>query len=509
MTSNLRHWATHFPDRLAIRIGSDSASYGILESRANQLARAFEHLGLVRGDHIVGFLPNTTFMFVLAWAAYRSGLYFTPASTSLSVADAAYIVNNSQAKLVLADKAVKTAVPDLPALCNGGVHWFSHGEAMSGYKPVQALMDSMRTQPRAVEYPGSLMLYTSGTTGSPKGVWRPLPAADYLGPPTFAADLMLLFSLDEHVRYMSTAPLYHAAPLRFALTVTAVGGMVIGLPKFDAEEALRTVVEERITHSQWVPTMLQRVLRLPEETRRNFRAPDHVMALHSAAPCPVPVKHAIIDWWGPILMEYYSGTEGVGLTMLDSLEWLKHPGSVGKTFKGVPHVLDDAWAELPAGESGRLYFSGITPFQYFGDPEKTANRTSPQGYQTLGDIGYLDSEGYMYLTDRMDDMIISGGVNIYPQEIESAIMDFPCIVDTGVVGAADDEFGERPVAFVVGDGKHVHAELEMLLKSHCEARLGRIKSPARYIVLEQMPRSPTGKLLRRDLRDMLKSTQAV
>ncbi|MFC6283515.1 MULTISPECIES: AMP-binding protein [Polaromonas] len=505
MTHNLRHWASHFPDRVAIRIGTESLTYSVLESQANQLAHVFEKLGLVRGDHVVAFLPNTPFMFVVAWAAYRSGLYFTPASSFLSAQDAAYIVTNSQARLVFANPAVKTPVAELPGQCGGTIHWVSHEGELPGCSPVQAMMAPMSKLPRDTECPGALMLYTSGTTGAPKGVWRPLPAANYQGAPTFAADLIALFSLDERVRYLSTAPLYHAAPLRFALTITATGGTVLGLPKFDAQEALEMLAVERITHSQWVPTMLQRVLRLPEEVRRKFRAPDHVMALHSAAPCPVPVKRAIIDWWGPILMEYYSGTEGVGLTMLGSPEWLKHPGSVGKTCKGVPHVLDDDWTELPAGETGRIFFSGVTPFQYFGDAEKTANRTSPQGYQTLGDIGYVDSEGYMYLTDRMDDMIISGGVNIYPQEIESAIMELPCIIDAGVVGMADDEFGERPIAFVVGDGKQLQHEVEAAVSAHCSMRLGRIKAPARYVVLEQMPRSPTGKLMRRELRDMLRS----
>ena len=503
MTHDLRHWATHFPGRVAVGIGAQSLTYGELEARANQLARVFEAKGLQRGDHIVAFLPNVPFMFVLAWAAYRSGLYFTPAASSLSLKDAVYIVSNSQAKLVLADAEVKTLVADLPNCCRPETEWVSHGKRMPGYTAVEDLMAVMSKQPRKHEVPGSLMLYTSGTTGAPKGVWRPLQATDYKGPPTFAADLMVLFSIDENVRYLSTAPLYHAAPLRFALTVTARGGTVFGMQKFEAEDALEMLVKNRITHSQWVPTMLQRLLRLPEDVRRGVSAPHHVMALHSAAPCPVPVKHAIIDWWGPILMEYYSGTEGVGLTMLDSHEWLKHPGSVGKTRKGVPHVLDDDWTELPAEKVGRIFFSGISPFRYFGEPEKTAERTSPQGYQTLGDIGYIDSEGYMFLTDRMDDMIISGGVNVYPQEIESAIMELHCIMDVGVVGAPDDEFGERPVAFVVSDGKIPAGELEALLSVHCERQLGRIKSPARFVMLDQMPRSPTGKLIRRELRDTL------
>ncbi len=508
MTNDLRYWASEAPEQIAICIGTDSLTYGALESQANQLARVFQNLGLVRGDHIVALLPNTPFMFVVAWAAYRSGLYFTPASSFLSVADAAYVIRNSQAKLVVASSGVKTSVVQLPSECPGHIHWVSDGCDLPGYSPVQIMMSHMSALPCDAECAGSLMLYTSGTTGSPKGVWRPLPAADYKGTPAFAADLAMLFSLDRSVRYLSTAPLYHAAPLRFALAVTAVGGTVFGMSKFDALQALEMLVRQKITHSQWVPTMLQRLLRLPEEDRRKYFAPDHVMAVHAAAPCPLFVKRAMIDWWGPILMEYYSGSEGVGLTMIDSHEWIGHPGSVGRACKGIPHVLDDSWAELPAGEMGRIFFSGVTPFQYFGDPEKTAMRTSPQGYQTLGDIGYVDGEGYMYLTDRMDDMIISGGVNIYPQEIESAIMELPSILDVGVVGMADEAFGERPIAFVVGDSNMMPHEVAALVGAHCAVRLGPIKTPARYLVLAQMPRSPTGKLLRRDLRDMLHGLSA-
>ena len=503
VSNDLRHWAATAPDRIAVRIGAESLSYAELEARANQLARLFESMELVRGDHIAAFLPNTTFMLVIAWAAYRSGLYFTPASTSLSAHDAAYIVTNSQSKLVFGNPGIKLPVVELPALCAGNVRWISHHGDVPGYNPIEPLMSPMDTRPRVEEFPGALMLYTSGTTGSPKGVWRPLPPADYRGTPPFALDLIKLFSYDQHVRYLSTAPLYHAAPLRASLAVTAAGGTVIGMRKFDAREALQTLMDERITHSQWVPTMLQRLLALPEDIRRAFHAPHHAVALHAAAPCPAQVKRAMIAWWGRILVEYYSGSESVGLTMIDSHQWLAHPGSVGRTVKGVPHILDDDWAELPAGRTGRIYFSGITPFQYYGDPEKTSGRTSPQGFQTLGDIGYLDGEGYMYLTDRMDDMIISGGVNIYPQEIETAIQELPEVADVGVVGVPDADFGERPAAFVVAAGITAPNQLEALVRAHCELRLGRIKAPVRYVVLDELPRSPTGKLLRRELRSLV------
>jgi acyl-CoA synthetase (AMP-forming)/AMP-acid ligase II len=501
---DIRHWAQCDPDKTAVRAGAEVLSYGELEAQANRLARVFASRGLRRGDHIVALLPNVAFMAVAAWAACRSGLYFTPASTSLTAPDAAHIVDNSRAKLVIADGSVKTPVAELPACCAGPRHWLSHGADITGYAPVRPLIDALSDAPREDECTGTLMLYTSGTTGAPKGVWRPLQPVDFRGTPPFAADLIALWGFDESVRYLSTAPIYHAAPMRTLLAVTAAGGSVVMMQKFDAQEALQLLTEHRITHSQWVPTMFQRLLHLSADVKRAFVAPDHVKAIHGAAPCPIAVKRAMIEWWGPILLEYYSGSEGVGLTMIDSFEWLAHPGSVGKAMKGVPHVLDDAGNELPAGKVGQIFFSGVPAFQYFEDPEKTAARASPQGYQTLGDIGYVDGDGYMYLTDRMDDMIISGGVNVYPQEIESALFELREVIDAGVVGMPDADFGERPIAFVVGDASLTAAELEAKVRAHCEMRLGRIKAPVRYVVLELLPRSPTGKLLRRELRERVR-----
>lgn len=503
MNHDIRHWARHTPDRLAVSIDKLSLSYAELEQGANRLARVFDRLGLVRGDHVAVLLPNTPFVFVAVWAAYRSGLYLTPVSTALSAVDAAYIIDNSQARLAIIDEQVAVGVSELSRLVERPVQWLCHGRPEAGFAAVQALMDEMDSEPRLHESPGAIMFYTSGTTGAPKGVWRPLPDASYAGTPVFAADLLQLFQFDEHCRYLSTAPLYHAAPLRFSLAVTAAGGTVYGFGKFDAERALNALMQHRITHSQWVPTMFQRLLRLPQDQRQRYCAPDHRQAVHAAAPCSVPVKQAMIAWWGPILTEYYSGSEGVGLTVIDSSEWLARPGSVGRAWKGVPHVLDDDWAELPAGQTGRIYFSGVPAFQYFGEARKTADRTSPQGYQTLGDIGHLDSDGYMYLTDRMDDMIISGGVNVYPQEIEDAISELGEVLDVGVVGLADEEFGERPVAFVVASNPVDQAGFEARLKTHCAQRLGKIKQPVRYFVLDELPRSPTGKLLRRSLRAAL------
>ena len=354
------------------------------------------------------------------------------------------------------------------------------------------------------------MMYTSGTTGAPKGVIRPLLPADWRGTPPFAADLIALFGIaGDDVRYLSTAPLYHAAPLRFALAITAGGGTAIVMERFDAESALQLVEEQRITHSQWVPAMFQRLLSLPAERRAAFSAPAHRSAIHGAAPCPATLKQSMIDWWGPILVEYYSGSEGIGLTLIDSAEALTHPGSVGRTRKGVLHIADEHGAELPAGATGLVCFSGVAPFAYHKAPQKTAARTLPQGWQTFGDIGHVDADGYLYLTDRQDDMIISGGVNVYPQEIEATLRTLHGVWDCAVVGIDDERFGETPVAFIVAqrdcalDGPTLLATVTR----HCERHLGRFKRPSRFMLIDALPRSATGKLLRRRLRELVAPIQ--
>ena len=393
-----------------------------------------------------------------------------------------------------------------------GVHCLSFG-SIPGFTPIEPLLANAKDTPHDHEPPGALMVYTSGTTGAPKGVFRDLPPADFAGTPAFAADLHPLFGLGEpDVVYLSTAPLYHAAPLRFGLAVTAGGGTVHVMDRFDADEALRLLETRAVTHSQWVPTMFQRLLALPAERRRAFSAPSHRVAVHGAAPCTPALKQSMIDWWGPILLEYYSGSEGIGLTLIDSAEALQKPGSVGRARKGQIHILDTEGNELPADETGVVYFSGIKPFAYYKAAEKSAAKTSSQGWQTFGDMGHVDADGWLFLTDRQDDMIISGGVNVYPQEIEAALREVRGVWDCAVVGVPDDRFGERPMAFVVAeqyDGNRNPAaeatDLIPRLIAHCEHHLGRVKRPAEIRMIDALPRSPTGKLLRRQLREIFSS----
>lgn len=503
MDNDLRIWATRDPQRIAVRTDQHTLRYGELEEQANQVAHLLRLRGIERGDHVAAVVGNDPIVFALIWGAYRAGAYFTPIAATASAADAAYIAQDCGARLIVVSAALGDSLGSLPALVQGEPLWFSVRGTLPGFETLEPLLNAMPGRPIENESAGALMMYTSGTTGQPKGVLRPLPAQKP-ATPGFAADLIALFDITEGARYLSTAPLYHAAPLRWSLAFLAAGGTVIVMPKFDAAQALDLLEQEHITHSQWVPTMFHRLLALPEERRRAFRAPAHRVAVHAAAPCAVQLKHAMIEWWGNIVEEYYSGSEGVGLTALSAEEWLRHPGSVGRVRKGVLHVLGDGDEELPPYSVGRIFFSGISPFRYHNASEKTAARTSSQGYQSFGDVGYVDDEGYLYLTDRLDDMIISGGVNLYPQELEAALCEMPGVTEAAVVGAPDPEFGERPVAFVVSREKPQDpAAFVAEVDAWCLQRLGRVKRPKEIRLMDALPYSAQGKLLRRELRRLV------
>jgi fatty-acyl-CoA synthase len=503
---DLRRHAAAAPQRCALAFDDRRISYGELEALANRLAAVLRARGLRRGDHIASLIGNRPEALALAWAAWRCGLYLTPISTALAAPELSDLIADCEARAVLvdADLAPLAAAADWPA----GVQRLALRGAMPGFVDLQTEIANASPEPAPHEPPGALMMVTSGTTGAPKGVIRPLLPADWRGTPPFAADLITLFGIGgSAVRYLSTAPLYHAAPLRTALAVTAGGGTVFVMDRFDAEAALALLEREAITHSQWVPAMFQRLLALPAGRRAAFSAPAHRTAIHGAAPCPIDLKRAMIEWWGPILLEYYSGSEGVGLTLIDSREALEHPGSVGRARKGRLHVVDEAGRERPPGETGLVCFSGVAPFAYFNAPEKTAARTlqtaDGTALQTFGDLGHVDAEGWLYLSDRLDDMIISGGVNVYPQEIEAVLRRVPGVWDCAVVGVPDAQFGERPVAFVVPRHGDDEAALRQALEREIQARLGRIKRPDALHLVAELPRSPTGKLLRRQLRARL------
>ncbi|MDQ8732793.1 AMP-binding protein [Bradyrhizobium sp. LHD-71] len=507
----LRDWARREPNRRAVKeVNGATTSFAELERLANRFAHLLRHAGLRRGDHVAAVLGNGPHILALAWASYRAGLYFTPVANTLSPGEMSYVVANSQAGAVIADQRYAAAAQNLPQAQNSAHHFYALGSAISSYQPLEPVLASMPDAPIADESPGTIMLYSSGTTGAPKGIWRPLPTIEQIGdgPPPFARDLISLFDIRNDDRYLSTAPLYHAAPLRWSLAVIAAGGSAVLMGKFDAELALSLLGQEGITVSQWVPTMFHRMLALPEARRKAFRAPRHRAAYHAAAPISVPLKRAMIDWWGPIIQEYYGGSESVGLCSISTEEWLRKPGSVGRSRKGMIHILNERYEEQPTGLPGTIFFSGATSFQYFGEPEKTASRTSPQGYQTFGDIGFVDGDGYLYLSDRLDDMIISGGVNIYPQEIEQALDKAPGVAEAGVVGMKDAEFGERPIAFVrLMDTAADRDKLRAELFTYCREQLGRTKQPKEIRLIDVLPRSEAGKLLRRTLREMVEASR--
>ncbi|MGE0585547.1 MAG: AMP-binding protein [Flavobacteriaceae bacterium] len=507
MDYGVRQWARDEPDRIALEFESQPpVSYASLEADANRFAQLFRSSGLRRGDHISVILPNGPEIIAATWGAYRCGLYMTPVAHTFSPKELAYVVDNSDSRLVLTTDAFSAKLGAIDSGCGKLEHKFIFGSHPGWISLADALEEQPAT-PIADESPGMLMMYSSGTTGAPKGIWRPLPDPERYsdGPPSFARDLIEIFNFAADTRYLSPAPLYHAAPLRWSLAIIAAGGTAYIMDRFDAERALDILQGEAITMSQWVPTMFRRMLALPEERRRSFSAPAHRCAWHAAAPCPPALKRQMIDWWGPIIHEYYSGSESVGLTMLDTQEWLAHPGSVGRAVKGKLHIVDDDWNELPPGEAGNVYFDPPSQFQYYGDPEKTAKKTSPQGWQTVGEVGYVDQDGYLYLTDRQDDMIISGGVNIYPQEIEQTIETFPGVSECCVVQIPDDDFGERPVAFVVpsADVPLTEEALIEIVRRGCAETLGKTKQPYQIRVVGDLPRSEAGKTLRRVLRDQL------
>lgn len=507
---DLRAHAARAPRHPAVVCGRRHLDYGELEAQANRIAAALRSLGLRRGDHVATLMGNVPGALAAAWAAWRCGIYLTPVSTGLAAPEAAAMITDCEARLVLADGASPAAAGlaaravGMPLLAAVPPLWRSIGGAIAGFEPIEPALAAASPVAAADEPPGALMMYTSGTTGAPKGVIRPLLPPEWRGTPPFAADLITLFGIGgSDVRYLSTAPLYHAAPLRTALAVTAGGGTVHVMDRFDAATALDLLEAEAITHSQWVPAMFQRLLALPDERRQRFSAPAHRTAIHGAAPCTVALKQAMIDWWGPILLEYYSGSEGVGLTLIDSHEALAHPGSVGRVRKGRLHIVDDDGREKPIGETGLVCFSGVAPFAYHSAPEKTATRTLPGGLQTFGDLGHVDADGWLFLTDRQDDMIISGGVNVYPQEIEAVIGAVDGVWECAVAGIDDAQFGERPVAFVVPRRGADTAALREAIQQAVDEQLGRIKRPDALHFVDVLPRSPIGKLLRRHLHSLV------
>jgi long-chain acyl-CoA synthetase len=473
-----------------------------LEERANQCSHLFRHLGLEIGDVIAILMENNRQYLEICNAAGRAGLIYTAISTHLTVGEIEYIVNDCGAKVFVTSGAMseraarlKDVMPDVRGrlMVNGTI---------DGYDSYEESIAGNPTTPIADQMAGQDMLYSSGTTGRPKGVkmtYEPLPYGEITEK---GKRVMVLYGIDSETVYLSPAPLYHAAPLRFCLMVLYAGGTVIVMEHFDALQSVQLIEKYRVTHSQWVPTMFIRMLKLLEAERTRYDMSSMRIAIHAAAPMPVPVKEQMIGWWGPILFEYYAGTEGNGLTAITSREWLEHKGSVGRSYIGVVHVLDEQGNEVPAGATGTVYFADGQEFEYHNDPEKTHDSRSPQGWTTIGDVGYLDKEGYLYLTDRKANMIISGGVNIYPQEAENILVLHPKVMDAAVIGVPNEEFGEEVKGVIQPrDMKDAGPELEKELIAYCHSKLAKIKCPVSIDFEKELPRTPTGKLLKRLLKE--------
>jgi acyl-CoA synthetase (AMP-forming)/AMP-acid ligase II len=448
-------------------------------------------------------MENHPQFLTIAWAAQRSGLYYTAISHRLQPDEIAYIINDCSAKLLITSQSQLQAAQALKGRLVKCTELYVSGAACGEYQSLETAYAHLPATPVADECEGSDMLYSSGTTGKPKGIKPPLER-NPLGTPGNLFNLVyaLYMTPDEEMRYLSPAPLYHAAPLRYNMTFMRTGSTCIIMEKFDAERYLQLVEQYRITHSQLVPTMFVRMLKLPEMVRDQYNISSLKCAVHAAAPCPIPVKEQMIEWWGPIIHEYYAGTEGMGFTTINSAEWLEHKGSVGKALLGVVKIVDEDHHELPVGQIGSVYFAEGAEFEYHNDPDKTRAATNPHGWTTLGDVGYLDAEGYLYLTDRKAYTIISGGVNIYPQEAEDVLVTHPKVSDVAVFGVPNDEFGEEVKAVVQPlDMRDAGPELEAELIAFCKSKLSAIKCPKSVDFELELPRHPTGKLYKRLLKE--------
>jgi len=489
----LRARAALSPGKAAIKAadGGFVFTYAELDAAADRIARLFQHLGLRPGQVVALLLENGPRVLEIWWAARRAGLYYAPLSGRLHAAELAHVVRDSGAEMLIASPGLADLASQVPV---------ARGLVLD-----EAFDRLAREAAKAPLLPtpvvGRELIYSSGTTGRPRGVKRALaPASEALALPTLERRMRALFGFDTETVYLSVSPLYHSTG-RFAMRIVETGGTVVIQPSFDPAEALAAIERHRITHSQWVPTMFARLLALPREARTAHDLSSHQAALHAAAPCPEPVKRAMIDWWGPILHEYYGGTENAGVTFIRAEEWLARPGSVGRSISGAIHILaeDGSERELGPGEIGLIYFEGGVPFTYLNEDGQGADARTSRGYSGYGDLGHVDKDGYLYISDRRSDLIISGGVNIYPKEIELILDSHPAVRESAVIGLPDKEYGQRVHAVVVSDGAG-ETQGEAIL-DFCRARLSRFKCPRGISFVDALPRNENGKIVKKDLRD--------
>jgi long-chain acyl-CoA synthetase len=509
-------YAALTPDKPAVIMGrsGEVVTYGELDERSARLAQLLYARGLRPGDKIALLAENHPRYYEVYWAALRSGLYLTAVNRYLAPAEAAYLINDSGATVCITTvQMATTAVPMLDLIPDCPIRLMMDG-VEDGFESYEVALGTSSSAPLADQPRGTVMLYSSGTTGQPKGIERPLSGLQIDDPAAMvmAGLLRSMLGMTERSVYLCPAPLYHAAGLQWSAGTHELGGTVVVMEKFDAEQLLVLVEREAVTHTQVVPTMLVRLMKLAPEVRERYDLSSLECVVHAAAPCPVEVKHQVIAWLGPIVHEYFAATEGNGMTFISAADWLEHPGSVGRPMFGVPHVCDEDGRELPLGEPGLIYFEQEqASFEYHGDPEKTRASRHPEhdNWSALGDIGYLDADGYIYLTDRKAFTIISGGVNIYPAEIEACLIMHPQVTDVAVFGLPDPEMGEYVHAVVQpAEGVEGGTALAEELLQYAREHLARYKVPRVVDFRAELPRLPTGKLYKQGLRDEYRAAMA-
>lgn len=498
-------WAARTPDKPAVIMAESGevVTYAELDDFANRLSQLLRAAGLQPGDHMAFCLENRAEYLPVMWGAHYAGLFYTAVSSRLTAEELEYILHDSGSRAFITSPSKADAVLAMGDRLDGLALRLSLGGAIEGFDPLEEAIAAQPAAPLPDRVEAMPMLYSSGTTGRPKGV-KPGFERTPLGSGEALAALMAgLFGVTDSSVYLSPAPLYHSAPLRYCTQFQRLGATVVVMERFDAEQALLQIERQRVTHSQWVPTMFVRMLRLSEETRARYDLSSLQFAVHAAAPCPIGIKHQMFDWWGEIIHEYYAGTEGNGFVYCSPPDWLAHPGTVGKPLNCTVHIVDDEGNEVATGEEGAVYFEGSTiqTFEYHNDPDKTA--ASHLGkWSTLGDVGKLDEDGFLYLTDRKANMIISGGVNIYPQETEDVLTVHGKVADVAVFGVPNPDFGEEVKAVVqpvvMADAGEA---LERELIAYCREHLADVKCPRSIDFREELPRHPTGKLYKRLLKD--------
>ncbi|WP_442896936.1 acyl-CoA synthetase [Erythrobacter sp.] len=496
--------AANRPDHPAVIMAGSGArmSFREMDEEADRFAQLLRARGFGEGDGFAVLLENRMEFFTLVWGSQRSGTMLVPISSRLTAPEIAYILRDSESRLIITSTAFDEVIEGVREQCPEADVLVMDAD---GEEDFASALAKHPAEPIADQSAGIVMLYSSGTTGRPKGI-RPAPPED---PDVQAPNPLMGLAImgagmptDGSMVYLSPAPLYHAAPIGWATTVHRLGGTVVVMEKFEPEAALAAIERYGVTDSQWVPTHFVRFLKLDPEIRTKYDLSSHQRALHAAAPCPVPIKREMIEWWGPIINEYYAGSEGIGMTLVKSPEWLSHPGSVGPAIYGTLHICGPDGEEVAAGEDGLIFFENALLPTYHNDPDKTADAMHRKGWMTLGDIGHVDEDGYLYLTDRKSHMIISGGVNIYPQEIENLLVTHDKVMDAAVIGAPDPDLGEKVVAVVQPlDMDEAGEALEEELRDFLAPSLSRVKMPKLFDFRPDLPREANGKLYKRELRD--------